>query len=334
MRPVGRPLHVDHAGARRPGADDRPRAHDPAHVGGEEDAVAGPDVRLVGGLAGDRDQEAAVHVQRTLRLAGRAGRVREQVGVLRVDLERRQLARPELDVPAPVVARPLDDVLDGRRLAQRLVDRLPHRHARAAAKRVVGGDHGLRLRVLQALHDRGRGEAGEDRHLDGADVRTRVGGDRGRRRHRHVDRDAVARPDAAARPAPPRAFVTCSDSSANVHSSPRAVLVPEDGGDCVGRPLGPHVQARRRDVQPRSLEPGRPLDPARVVEHAVPRTRERELEISGDGAPEAVGLVDREPVQLRIARAAERAGEPGDVRRLELFGRGCPCVFDRWVSSH
>ena len=230
VRPVGRSLHVDHAGAERARADDRPRAHDPAHVGREEDAVAGPDVGLVGRLAGDREQEAAVDVQRPLRPAGRAGRVCEQVGVLRLDLERRQLAGPELHVPAPVVARPLDDVLDGRRLAQRLVDRLAHRHARSAAERVVGGDHGLRLRVLEALHDRGRGEAGEDRHLNGADVRAGVRGDRGRGRHRHVDRDAVAR---ARCPAPTSASASSVDLARELGERQlvaRSVLAAEDGG--------------------------------------------------------------------------------------------------------
>ena len=89
--------------------------------------------------------------------------------------------------------------------------------------------------------------------------------------------------------------------------APGAVLAAEDGGGSVGRPLRPDVQAGRRHVQLRSLEPGRPLDPARVVEHAVPRAREREVEIGGDGAPEAVGLVERDPVQRRIVLAAERA---------------------------
>ena len=36
--------------AARAHADHRPRAHDPAHVGGEVDAVARPDVGLIGGL--------------------------------------------------------------------------------------------------------------------------------------------------------------------------------------------------------------------------------------------------------------------------------------------
>ena len=331
--PVGRALHVDHGRAERAGADHRPRPHDPAHVRGEEDAVAGADVRLVGRLPGDREEEAAVHVQRALGPAGRAGRVREQVRMLRLDLERREFARPELDAPGPVGARPLDDVLDARRLVQRLLDRLAHRHACAAAERVVGGDHGLRAGVLQALDDGGRGEAGEDRHLHGADVRARMGGDGGLGRHRQVDRDPVAGADAERdeRLGEPRHLVGQRCERPLVA---QPVLGPEDGRDRVGRALRPRVHARLGDVQPRALEPGRPLDPARVVEDAVPGPGELELEVGGDGAPEAVGLLDRDTVEIRVALAAERLRQPGDVRRRELFRRRRPGELDVCVSNH
>ena len=330
---VGRALHVDHGCPERAGADHRPRPHDPAHVRGEEDAVAGADVGLVGRLAGDREQEAAVHVQRALRAAGRPGGVREQVGMLRLDLERRQLARAELDVPGPVGARPLDDVLDGRRLAQRLLDRLAHRHPRPAPQRVVGGDHGPRAGVLQALDDGRRGEAGEDRHLDRADVRARVRGDGGLGRHRHVDRDPVARADAER----DERFGELHDLLRERGEGPlvaEPVLAPEDRRDRIGRALRPRVHAGLGDVQPGALEPGRPLDPARVVEDAVPGAGEIEVEVGGDGAPEAVGLLDRDAVELGVAVAAERAGEPGDVRRLELGRRRRPGEFDVRVSDH
>ena len=77
----------------RADADDGPRPHDPAHVRREVHDVARVHVGLVGDLAGDRDEEAALHVHDALRRAGRAGRVREQVRRLRVDLRRRQHAR-------------------------------------------------------------------------------------------------------------------------------------------------------------------------------------------------------------------------------------------------
>ena len=135
-------------------------------------------------------------VQRALR-AGRSCRTCTRAGTDAPPRPRAARACPARARRSRFVgARPLDDVLDARRLLQRLVDRLAHRHARAPAERVVRGDHGLGSRVLQALHDRRRGEAGEDRHLDGADVGAGVGGDRGLGRHRHVDRDPVARADA------------------------------------------------------------------------------------------------------------------------------------------
>ena len=87
-------------------------------------------------------------------------------------------------------------MLDRRRVTERLVDRLAHRDARSAAERVVGGDHDLRAGVLEPLDDRGRGEAGEDRDLNGPDVGAGVRSDGRFRRHRHVDRDAVSRLDA------------------------------------------------------------------------------------------------------------------------------------------
>ena len=89
-RPVGRALGEDDRRADGAAADDGPRPHDPAHVGGEVDAVAALDVGLVRGLARDRDEEAALHVQRALRPAGRARRVGEQVRRLGVDLDRRR----------------------------------------------------------------------------------------------------------------------------------------------------------------------------------------------------------------------------------------------------
>jgi hypothetical protein len=67
---VGRSLGEDEAAAERPPADDRPGAHDPAHVRREEDDVVLVPVGLVGDLPGDRDQEAALHVEDTFGLSG------------------------------------------------------------------------------------------------------------------------------------------------------------------------------------------------------------------------------------------------------------------------
>jgi hypothetical protein len=97
-------------------------------------------VGLVGDLARDRDQEAALHVEHALRRAGRARRVGEQVRVLRFDLERRELAgrvrnglvppdvTPRAHPRLPAAPPPDDDVLDRRRDGERLVDERLHRH--------------------------------------------------------------------------------------------------------------------------------------------------------------------------------------------------------------
>ena len=129
-RPVGRAFGEHDRRPERPGADERPRAHDPAHVRGEVHDVALPDVGLVADLARDRDEEAALHVDDALRHAGGAGRVREQVRRLGLDLERRQLAGPAVD---ELVPRRDDHVLDRGRLAPRLFEDREHRHLTPSA---------------------------------------------------------------------------------------------------------------------------------------------------------------------------------------------------------
>jgi hypothetical protein len=106
--------------------------------------------------------------------------------VLRVDLERRQLAgrvRDRLVPPdvAPGLHRrafpappPHHDVLDRRRDRQSLVDERLHRHFAAAPQRRIRRHDHLRLGVLKPGRDRGRREPREDRHLDRPQVRARV----------------------------------------------------------------------------------------------------------------------------------------------------------------
>ena len=93
------------------------------------------------------------------------------------------------------------------------------------------------------------------------------------------------------------------------------------------------MDARIRDVQLRALEPRRPFDAARVVEHLIPVARQRDPEVVHDGAPEPVGIVDRERVQLAVAGAAEGACEAGDVRRLELLRGGAPREVGRHATG-
>ena len=88
------------------------------------------------------------------------------------------------------------NVLERRRLLPCLLEDLEHRHLASAAQRRARRDRDLGLGVDEPLSDGRRREPGEDRHLDCADVRARVRGDRRLRRHRQVDRDPIAGLDA------------------------------------------------------------------------------------------------------------------------------------------
>ena len=316
--PVGRAFHVHDGRAERAGADHRPRPHDPAHVCREEDAIASADVRLVGGFAGDREEEPALDVNGSFRSSRCARGVGEEVGLLCGDFERSKSPFPQRHAPGTIAATPFDDVFHRRRRATGLLDRFPHLRLPPAAVRPVGRDDNPCAGVLEPLRDRGGAEAREDRHLDRAEVRAGVRDDGDLRAHRQIDRDSVAglnaqRGEALGEP---------RDLERQLAERPFAaltVLAGEDRGHRVGRALRPDVDAGCRQVQARSFEPGRPRDPARVVQDALPRHRQCELEIVHDRAPEPIRLLDREPVQRGVVRTAERAGQPDDVRLLELL---------------
>ena len=94
----------------------------------------------------------------------------------------------------------------------------------------------------------------------------------------------------------------------------------------VGCLRSPPVDARVRDVEPRSDEPRRPLDAARVVEHGAPVPCERDLEVADNGSPEPIGLVDRDAMQLLVPRAAkriERAAQCSPKRAAPRSGSTC-----------
>ena len=120
---------------------------------------SGAEVGLVRGLAHDRQQEAALHVQRALRPARRSRGVCEEVRALR---SRRPRARARSAGPRPrppttsrvrghravdARAAPDEDLLDARRVRERLVEHLLHRDEPAAPVRRVRGEHELRAGV-------------------------------------------------------------------------------------------------------------------------------------------------------------------------------------------
>ena len=135
-----------------------------------------------------------------LRLRGRAGGVEQVEQILGIHRLGRAVALVGRDLVPPVVAALRhrhvvagaaedDDVLDARRVADRLVGRPLQRHGRAAPPRLVLRDQHLALHVLQPARERVGGEAAEDDGVRRAEPRAREHGDRRLRDHAHVDPD-------------------------------------------------------------------------------------------------------------------------------------------------
>ena len=149
--------------------------------------------------------------------------------------------------------------------------------------------------------DRGRGEAGEDRHLHRADVRAGVRRDRapratsGGRSRRGRPRATPSRTSASAR------RVTSSRELGERLLAARAVLAEPDRRDRV-RP----VARAQRCTQFHAMfslaadEPGRPLGPAREVDDRVPRLRELEPHVLDRRGPEPFGIVLRARDELPV----------------------------------
>ena len=202
-------------------------------------------------------------------------------------------------------------------MLHRLLEDREHRHRLAATRRLVLRDHDLRLARLEPLRDGRRGEAGEDRHLDRADVRDRVRRDRDLGRHRQEDPDAVARLDAELDQLlrEPRHVAR---QLGERQRAARAVLAEADRRERVGAARGPAVDAVVRDRDRGADEPRRPLRAARVVDDPLPRRRELEAHVVDAERPEPLGLLPRAALQLRPAR---RAGSAQQARRVRVLDR-------------
>ena len=217
-RVVGGALEQDEPGAEEERPGDRPRAHHPAEVGEPEQRVARPQVEGVGEVLGGLDREAAVDVDRALRLAGRPGGVDEHVGRLgvggrgglRLDVvEQARARRVDGLVPPSVALRiprrrrrphpePADDdhPADRRRQGHGLVGDGLHRHDRAAPEEAVRGDEDTGLAIPKSRGD-GRGAvAREDRREDRPDPAEGERRDDRLDEHRKEDPDPIAGADA------------------------------------------------------------------------------------------------------------------------------------------
>ena len=181
-------------------------------------------------------------------------------------------------------------------------------------------DHDLRLARLQALRDGGRGEAGEDRHLDRADVRA----SRARRRR--------PRATSAGRCATRSPGSTPSETSCL--GEPRHVA-RELGERQLAARRRPR-RARRRRCRPagrsaqrctqlcaivhrRADEPGRPRGPARVVEHLRPGLGELEPHVLDRERPEPGRI-------LLPSGARARAKSATPARRTRRVAFACSTV--------
>ena len=311
----GAPSAIDHGRADGAGADDGPRAHDPAHVGGEEDAVAAVHVGLVRDLARDRDEKAAVDVQRALGPAGRAGRVSEEVRSLRVDLQRLErsgLFRHELR-PAALAA---------PRRARSRRRRSPVRASPACRCACRGGsdqsaqmtafasESSSRAAIAGAAKPEKTGTCTAPMCAQACDA-TATAGLIGRKM-----RDAVALAHAELDERL-RDLRHLARQLAPGQRRARAVLAAEHGG--LARQVAPAMDAVRGDVQPRADEPRRPLGPARDIDDALPRLRELEAEIVDQRGPEALRLLDRDAMQFVVVGTTQAPHQARDVRALDAL---------------
>ena len=303
------------------------------------DAVARLDVGLVGDLARDRRQEAGLHVQRALRLARRPGRVRKQVRMFRIDLSRGQtpIRRRVCDevIPKAIATEghrevveleppPDDGVRHRRRALQRLVGDLLHRHDLAAAERTVGRDQRLRLGVCETRRDRRRGEAGEDRHLHGSEVRARVRRDRDLRRHRQVDPNRVALADPDRREPLGQPVDGVRQLAPRERDAQPVLRLPDRRLFLRELPGRPAVDTVPRQVELPADEPPGPFGTVRCVDDLRPRLGELEAEVIDHGRPEAFRLLDRDPMEVVVALDPEAPREPGHVGAFDLLGRRRP----------
>ena len=191
---------------------------------------------------------------------------------------------------------------------QGLVERSLQRHHLAAAQPLVGRDHHLatrqpRMRLLEAV---GR-EAAEHHRMDGADPRTGQHGIGRLGDHRHVDRDAVALPDAARlQHVGEAADLLVQFAIGDLARFRRIVALPDDRDLVAARGEVP-VDAVHRDVGGAVLEP---FDRRRcrgaklgVLHLGVGLDPVDALAVL---APERVGIVDRRRVPGLVGRAVDQ----------------------------
>ena len=185
----------------------------------------------------------------------------------------------------------------------------------AAAIAAVCGDHHDRPGVFDPVAQGLGGEAAEDHAVHGADAGTRQDRDGELGHHRHVERDPVSLPDAAALQHVREATHFPVELTEGDHARVAGLAFPDDCG-LVAPPgilaLDVPVEAVVGDVE---LPADEPLREGRLpVEHLSPLLLP--VQFTGLAGPESVRRVDRLRVQALVILHAADAG-----LRLE-FGAG------------
>ena len=324
-RIVGRPVVEDDRRAEHEPAGDEPGAHHPADVGRPEDRVAVLEIEAVREILRRLHGKAAVHVERALRLPGRARGVDDHVRILGArigELERRPLAVPQDLVPrrVPRLRRKLaadaphdDDALHARRGVGGGVGGLLHRHDLPAAVEAVRTDEDPRLRVAQPARDGVRAVAGEHRDEDRPDRTDREHRDGALQREGQEHRHAIALRDAERA----KARGGAGDLGPQLperERADRALLALGDDRDAPG--LMP--QRGRHVVHAPAGPPGRPGDAARVVVDARVVLRPHDAEVALGGAPEAVEVGLRPPQERGVVAVPVALGERAHAAAREV----------------
>jgi len=289
--------------AERKRPEDEPGAHHPADVGVPEDRVIGPDVEPVRHVLRGLDREAAVHVNRALRLAGGARRVDDHQRVFGVELMRGRVARLILEQDFPNLVAPVgpgnlphnpsmhDDL--GHRWAadQRAVGRLFHRHDLAAAVEAVGADEHLRLGVLESRRDGLGAVAREDRDDDRADLDGGEHGNRDLGAHRHEDADPITRPNPETAQGSGEAAHLFVELAVGELADVARLALPDERELVVKVAVAMAVEAALHDIHPRADPPAGPGLAIRQVDDLVVVAVEGDVDVPDRGVPEPLDVV-------------------------------------------
>ncbi len=188
------------------------------------------------------------------------------------------------------------DVLNGRRVAKRLVGHLLERDDLAAPITTVRGDEQDGLRVVDAIAQRLRAESAEDHAVHGADPGAREHRNRELRHHRHVERHAIAALHAKRLEHVGERTDLLIQVPVRERPAIAGLAFPDERGLVATRRTNVPVDAVRRDIQ---LSVDEPLRVGRFpFEHARPGLDP--VQLAGELGPEGLRIRGGAPVHVGI----------------------------------